>query len=162
LNRFESLLRYFPHPVLVLDAGCGDCDTAQQYRSQWEKSGIIGLDQNSDGLKRAFHREPSIHWLCADLTQLPFAPHPQFDLILARHPNVDGVPSTWARFFETVPTLLLPGGHLIVTTYSALESDKVRQWLAPAPNLLEIPIEGLPPSDLVGHDAWVRVYCRKP
>lgn len=134
---------------------------ARHYRSQWTKASIIGLDQDSDQLKRAFRREPSIYWLCADLTQLPLAPRPQFDLILARHPNVDGASSAWSCFFEAVPMLLLPRGHLIVTTYLALESDKVRQWLTPASSLFEVPVNGLPPSDLVGHDAWVRVYCRK-
>lgn len=135
---------------------------APRYRSQWAKASIIGLDQDSDALKRAFRREPSIYWLCADLTHLPFALCPQFDLILARHPNVDGAPGAWACFLEAVPNLLMSRGYFVVTNYSALESDKVRQWLAPAPNLFEIPIEGLPPTDLVGHDAWVRVYCRTP
>ncbi len=98
--------------------------------------------------------------LQANITRLPL--RARFDLIVARHPDVDRHRADWERALSASADWLNENGILLITLYSLLEADTVRAYLSRAP-LAPFPLghSHLPAPGLVGQDRFVLVYQLK-
>jgi SAM-dependent methyltransferase len=154
-TRFISVLAQLPRPQHVLELGCGDDPEAALY---FANSGItmLGVDRNSEVLCSIRAYYPRL--VQADITRLPL--HAHFDLIIARHPDIDRRRSDWQSALTTANNWLSPDGILLVTVYSAGEYEQVRSWLRitllkPYPLLPD----NLVPPALDGRDRFVMAYA---
>jgi hypothetical protein len=152
--RLTSLLRQLivPDCPLILDAGCADGRGFPIYRAVYSTARIVGVDWEIASLRAAPHG----YTIQADLNRLPF--RGGFDLVLARHPDLDRHRSGWARFLRQAP--LNDGGLLVVSTYALPEIEQARDWLLNDESLepVSLAIEHLAPPGLAGRDRFVLVY----
>jgi hypothetical protein len=120
----------------------------------------VGLDIDLAALRRARRQYPAVNLVQADSARLPF--RDRFDLILARHPDLDRYRNAWQRAFRGITSWLSDSGLLLVTAYSAPEIDLMRGWLM-GNNLVPVPlvVDQLIPPGLSGRDRFAVVY-RKP
>jgi hypothetical protein len=78
------------------------------------------------------------------------------DVVLVRHPDIIRRWAGWAHFFQHLPSVLRPGGYLLVTTYSPLELETLTQMV----NLPRHPLteSQLAPVNLAGQDKYPLLY----
>jgi hypothetical protein len=95
-----------------------------------------------------------IHLIQADISRLPFdAP---FDLIVARHPDVDRHTTAWQQALVHASNLLDKAGYLLVTTYSLPEIERVNGWMESMALIsLSVPTKHLVPPGLQGCDRYI-------
>jgi hypothetical protein len=120
----------------------------------------IALDFDLAALRQARRQYPGVNLVQADSARFPF--RDRFDLILARHLDLDRFRTAWQRTFRGITGWLSGSGLLLVTAYSAPEIDLVRGWLAGG-DLIPVPlaVDQLIPPGLSGRDRFVLAY-RKP
>ncbi len=155
--RLISVLRQLPPPRRVLDLGCGDCrDAAAYYESGWSPDTLlVGLDLDFHTLRQTNKR--AIHPVQADLMHLPL--RARFDLILVRHPDVARQPAAWEFALNHLIGWLADPGSVLITTYSVLEVDTLRGWLAGNTlKLLALDTSRLAAPGLAGRDRFVMAY----
>lgn len=124
---------------LVLDAGCGMGRFAEV--AARHGATVIGVDLSFavEVARQNLKDQSGIHWVQADLMDLPFAPE-TFDLIysfgvLHHTPNAKGA-------FSKIAPLLKPGGRMAVFVYSAYNKGIVassalwRAWTTRLPKRL--------------------------
>jgi hypothetical protein len=163
VTRLHSALAQLPCPRIALELGCGaDSAVASYFAIHCPTTRLIALDHNFAAL-RQFHRSTASLPVQADIKSLPF--HIHFDLIIARHPDIDRHRSDWQQAFASLPQYLSPAAHLLITTYSVPEADLLRQWLTtPLPSGSPSPFaeRGLggevSPPDLSGKDRFILCY----
>ncbi len=152
VSRLQSLLAILPRPRHVLELGCGDCPVP------FEPDVItINLDIDGQALRRARRQSAASYLIQADIRQLPLMT--QFDLILARHPDLDRHPGEWRLALDGAPELLTHRGLLVITTYSAHEVETLRDWLRRQP-LIQFPLEleRLSKPGLDGADRFILAF----
>lgn len=156
-ERLASLLRLLvlPGQPWILDAGCGAGADWAVYRAAYPAARIVGLDRDGGALRRAGREADRVQ---ADLKALPFGAG--FDLVLARHPDLDRRRDSWARFLVEAP--VKAGGLLLVSAYALPEIEQARDWLRGAPTWEALPlaVERLAPPGLMGRDRFSLVYRR--
>ena len=121
---------------------------------------LVGVDRNPRVLLQASSQLPTAFFLQAEAADLPFGYTSHFDLIIARHPDIDRYPADWRASFATLPRLLKSAGRLVVTTYNAAELTQIRDWLT-ATVWQEVPLDRhrLVAPGLQGRDAHVLCWC---
>ncbi len=159
--RLASILRQLPRPQRVLEVGCGACPGLAAVAAP----GIVAvaLDFDLAALRQTRHQYPGLNLVQADSARLPFRQRfGLFDLIMARHPDLDRSRTTWQHTFQDIPDWLNNSGRVVVTAYSVPEIDLARAWLAHG-GLIPVPlaVDQLNPPGLSGRDRFV-VVCRKP
>lgn len=158
--RLLSLLRQLmlPEHSLILDAGCAEGRDFPIYGAVYGTARIVALDWDAAPLCTALRNERQVYLVQADMNYLPF--QGGFDLVLARHPDLDRRRLVWAQFLHHVP--LNDGGLLVISTYALPEIEQVRDWLLNEVSLKQVPlaVECLAPPGLAGRDRFVLVYRR--
>jgi hypothetical protein len=157
-SRLVSLLRQLilPDRPLILDAGCADGHDFPIYCKAYNSARIVGVDWDAATLHRAPHNARQVCLVQADINCLPCGGG--FDLVLARHPDLDRHRSGWAQFLSQVP--LNDSGLLVISAYALSEIEQARNWLLKH-DLLEpiaLAVENLAPPGLTGRDRFVLVY----
>jgi hypothetical protein len=177
--RLYSALSQLPCPSLALELACGDDPAVAHYFTAYcASTRFFAVDHDYLALKRlglqAALLSPALsptqakgkgaiqnNWiqrailLLASITALPFAA--RFDLIIARHPDIDRHRADWQTAFSRLPTYLSPGGHVLVTTYSISEADQLRDWLKVI-TADEVLLLNLAPPALTGRDRFIFCY----
>ena len=118
------------------------------------------LDVDLAALRQARRQYPTLNLVQADSARLPF--RRRFDLIVARHPDLDRYRTAWQDTFRGITGWLHDSGLAVVTAYSAPEIDLARGWLESG-HLVPVPlaVDQLIPPGLAGRDRLMVVY-RKP
>src|SRR5438128_731511 len=132
--RLSSILAQLPTPRRVLELGCG-------HRSVIAAPNALHVAVDHDGRALQSAQIPAapvqpavaLHLLQADIEHLPF--RARFDLILARHPDVDRHRESWHFVFAHAHDYLDISGVLLVTVYSPLEAELIRSWAIPLKQL---------------------------
>jgi SAM-dependent methyltransferase len=163
--RLASILRQLPRPRRVLEVGCGACPGLAVVAAPGTKPGMLALALDCDlaALRRARRHYPTLNLVQADSARLPFRQRfGLFDLIVARHPDLDRSRAAWQDTFQDIRHWLSDSGMVVVTAYSAPELDLARGWLASG-GLVPVPlaVDQLNPPGLSGRDRFALV-CRKP
>jgi SAM-dependent methyltransferase len=142
----------------VLELGCGDCRDLAAYSATFGVAvSAIFLDCDLAALHCARFSFPDATLLQGDIRRLPLrAP---FDLVVARHPDVDRSPEDWRTALQAASARLATGGILLMTTYSAPELERISGWLASC-NLRPCAVSSarLSPPGLSGRDRFVAAY----
>jgi SAM-dependent methyltransferase len=160
--RLASILRQLPRPRRVLEVGCGAWPGLVRVAASGTMPGLmaVALDADLAALRQARRQSPGVNLVQADITRLPFRRRfDLFDLIVARHPDLDRSRSAWQDTFQNITGWLSDSGLVVVTAYSAPEIDLARGWLvsgglAPVP----LAVDQLSPPGLSGRDRFVVVY----
>ena len=123
--RLGSILAQLPTPRRVLELGCGHRPVLAAPNALH-----FAVDHDDRALRSA-HLPVSARLLLmqADIAHLPL--RARFDLILARHPDVDRHPETWQFVLLRAHEYLEASGVLLVTVYSPLEAELIRSWATP-------------------------------
>lgn len=118
---------------------------------------LVLLDLDLVALRKARKASPDAALIQGNITRLPF--RAQFDLIVARHPNVDQRPRDWAYAFQHSQQWLSERGILLITAYAEPEIERIVGWLASC-NLVPAALEfaRLSPPGLTGRDRLVLAY----
>jgi SAM-dependent methyltransferase len=141
----------------VLELGCGDCRELAAYSMAFNAVSVVNVDLDLPVLRNVRLSLPNATLIQANITQLPF--HARFDLIVARHPNVDQRPRDWRCVLQHTPNWLAEWGILLVTTYSVAEHERISGWLSSC-DLTRLVVESarLSPPGLSGRDRFVLAY----
>jgi len=164
LTHFNNLLSLLPDlPVPhILELGCGDGAGLHALRTHYPAAWLCGVDHDLTALRTVTRNMPNTAdaLIAADVRALPFST--QFGAMVIRHPDVDRSPEAWQRAICAAPDLLSAGGLLLITCYSAPESDRLRSWLRSLPLVATaLPaLSQIAPPDAVGRDRFVLVYSR--
>lgn len=138
----------------MLELGCGNSADALRFYAIARDAVplLVGVDHDFAVLRNA--DRSAIHLLQADIAHLPFCT--QFDLVIARHPDIDRHASAWQKALIHGPDLLNKDGILLLTTYSLSEYERVKDWLMSS-KLADLPlaIEHLAPPGLQGRDRFI-------
>jgi hypothetical protein len=118
---------------------------------------VISLDTDVEALGRARKQAATNHLIQADINYLPL--QRQFDLVLARHPDIDLHKNDWQAVLATIGNLLTYRGFLVITTYSVHEVETLRRWLYHQP-LMPFPLEQarLTEPDIDGQDRFILAF----
>jgi SAM-dependent methyltransferase len=169
LPRLRAILERLPLdgvPPHALNIGCGDFPSLRTLRDALPGWMIVGMDRDGPALRRARQSlradcAAPLHLIQADARDLPglfnrdHAPAP-FGLIMLRHPDVFRHRAMREQAIPALPTLLAPGGVLLITLYSLEETEIIRALHLPRPVRLD---DGsLPRVDLAGRDRFARAY----
>ena len=146
--RLNSILAQLPVPRRVLELGCGDCPVVAA-----PDAFHVAIDQNDVALQTAQIPAAARLFLAqADIVRLPFKA--RFDLILARHPDVDRHRDSWRLALTHAHEYLAARGVLLVTVYSLPEVDLIESWRIPLTHLF-LDVYSLSAPDLIGRDRFV-------
>src|SRR5258708_17080792 len=132
--RLSSILAQLPTLRRVLELGCGHRPVIAARNALH-----VAVDHDGRALQTAqipvasVQPEVALHLLQADVEHLPF--RARFDLILARHPDVDRSRDSWYHALTHARDYLAENGVLLVTVYSPLEAELVRSWAIPLKQL---------------------------
>jgi SAM-dependent methyltransferase len=156
--RLLSILRQLPSARWILDLGCGDCRASAAYAIAYPEARIVYLDRDLVSLRQARRLLLTAALVQGDITRLPL--HPRFDLVVARHPDVDWHPDDWSSALRNAANWLTARGVLLITAYSASEIERISGWLSS--ELVPLPFDSarLCQPDLVSHDRFVLAYQR--
>jgi len=126
-----------PHrlPVRVLSVGCGTCEEGEALMEALGGVGVmemVGVDLDEAAIREAQRRFPTGRFFCADAAHLPLEWNNTFDLVLVRRPDLLAQPQRWRMVFDCLPTLLAPGGRLLLTLVGGSEVGIGRRWLVEA------------------------------
>lgn len=106
----ESLLHRSDQTVL--DAGCGTGRVAIELARRGHR--VWGVDSDPRMLQTAQSKVPELHWLQADLADLPDALPASFDLVLlAGNVMIFLAPGTEKQVLDALADRLSPGGLLV-------------------------------------------------
>jgi SAM-dependent methyltransferase len=137
-------------PPRVLNVGCGTYPSAQPLGEALPGWTLFGVDIDGDALRRAPFSD--LHLIQADARYLPV--RGPFGLVIIRHPDLYRSYTAWAQIIPSLPTLLAPGGLLLITLYAPEEVELIRALsLPPAYSL-----DSLASVDLAGYDRYVLAY----
>ncbi|WP_435335038.1 class I SAM-dependent methyltransferase [Haloarchaeobius sp. TZWWS8] len=110
----------------VLDAGCGE-GTPIAARLV-ERFDTVGLDISRVQVERASRNVSDAHFLCGDLTVLPFEPD-TFGGIVCSHAVIHVPREEHVAVYEEFARVLEPGGSLLVTLGSGAWEGTNPDWI---------------------------------
>lgn len=138
----QAMEQYLSAKGRVLDAGCGSAFSSSLWLSPaWAGEMWVGADISEaiDVAQQRLAHLPHVHFVQADVLQLPFAPG-SFDAIFSEG-VLHHTPSTERAFKALVP-LLRPGGELMVYIYR--KKSPAREF---TDDSVRAQIAGLPPAE---------------
>lgn len=157
-SRLYSILALLPPPRIALELGCGEWRDFGVYRAVWPAARLVGIDDDASALRKAHARGARV--VCGSVTRPPL--RGPFDLILARHPDLDARRADWLAAFAALGQYLVKGGMFLATAYSPGESEQIQQGLAGNPTLRGVPLsdEMLTATEPDGRDRYILLYQR--
>jgi len=155
IARLNSILGQLPLPKTVLELGCGDHAAPLLYYAARPSIMLVGVDHDPTTLYAS--HDPQIYLVRADIAHLPF--NMRFDLVVARHPDIDRHAVSWQTVITNAPALLSKGGLLLITTYALPEIETVDRWIQ-STSLTQFPmmVERLIPPGIQGRDRFIRCW----
>jgi SAM-dependent methyltransferase len=137
----------------ILDLGCGPCYEAHVLSSYFggEPFGfdsddvlVVGIDINEKEIEKArmeyseldfseeiikWVEEPNYKFIHGDARELRKLVDGEFDVVVARHPNVAEMPDNWYTIFREAREVLKPDGLLIATSPSDTEHEMMEEQI---------------------------------
>ncbi len=137
---YARIIRYFPPVCHVLDLGCGNARVAHFLDTHAEQATYLGVDV-SPGLLHAARAQAAnlarvrARFLLLDLGEPGWAgvlDRARFDVVLALA-VLHHIPGAAHReaFVREAASLLKPGGHLILSNWRFLHSERMRRKIVP-------------------------------
>lgn len=112
----------------VLDLGCGcGVPVAQELSKNFQ---VTGVDISSVQIGRAKQLVPKAQFLCADMSEVDFAPH-SFAAIVAFYSIIHVPVEEQIALFGKIRTWLQPGGYLMATVGHTAWTGTEDNWLVP-------------------------------
>ncbi len=154
LETYVPITRYVaPEPSRILDLGCADCKEGhvlssyfggQPFGYQSEKVLVVGIDLDRKALERAeldyrieefsedqiwprMIRQPNYQFICGDAQQLTALVEGEFDVVVARHPNIAEQKPVWRVIFQRAAQVMKPGSLFIATSFSDIEHKMLEE-----------------------------------
>ena len=145
-----------PENPRILNLGCGVCYEAFVLSSYFggkppgsdsEEVLVVGIDIDKNSIERArelylkpdFSKEitkwvepPNYKFIHGDAKQLKSLVDGEFDIIVARHPNVAEIPDTWYTIFRESNSLMRPDGLFLATSFSDIEHEMLEELIQKA------------------------------
>lgn len=142
-----------PESSRILDIGCADCTEGhvlssyfggQPFGYQSEKVLVVGIDLDRKALERAelnyriaeFSEDqigprmiplPNYQFICGDAQQLTTLVKGEFDVVVARHPNIAEQKLVWKTIFQQAVSVMKPGSLFIATSFSDIEQKMLEE-----------------------------------
>jgi len=140
-----------PKNPRILDLGCGRSYEAHVLSSYfgnqpdgWDSKDVlvIGIDIDEKEIKRArddhsspdfseqvtkYVEKPNYRFIRGDATKLRELVDGEFDIVVARHPNVAELPDTWYAIFREANDILKADGLFIATSFSDIEHKMLEE-----------------------------------
>ncbi|MEZ4615073.1 MAG: class I SAM-dependent methyltransferase [Caldilineaceae bacterium] len=123
----QLVLDGLPAGADLLELGCATgLLTTDQLAARFN---LTGVDISSNQIERARQRLPDATWICADMTEVSFAPA-SFDGIVAFYSIIHVPQAEQPALFAKIATWLRPGGLFVATfTASATQGGYEADWL---------------------------------
>lgn len=136
-----------PHPLHVVDLGCGTGDLARAMKDRWPQARVIGVDRSVDMLAEAAGPDGDVDWLEADIAA--WSPDQPID-VLYSNAVLHWIPDHQVLLPRLV-SWLAPGGILAV--------QMPLSWAEPSHVLMrEVLRTGGPTGKPIGpHSLWSRL-----
>jgi trans-aconitate methyltransferase len=145
---FAALLRKENKGVhSLLDIGCGPCLEGEQLLA----GGIdlTGIDQDGETIAKVQKRLPEGIFITADAAFWLEKTQNQYDAILIRRPDLIFRSENWKRVFALIPSVLKPGGSVLVTTPGQSEAGLCVKWLRLAAEEVRVTQTGIPEENFM-------------
>ena len=123
----EEFRREGTYPERVLDIGCGPCPEGEQFLAHGIH--LTGVDQDGETIRNVQRRLPKGEFVTADAAIWLEATARRYDAILIRRPDLIFRSRNWHAVFQKIPSVLKPGGSVIVTTPGRSEAGMCAKWL---------------------------------
>jgi trans-aconitate methyltransferase len=111
----------------LLDIGCGPCLEGEPLLARG--IALTGIDQDGETIKNVQERLTKGKFITADAAFWLAKTQERYDAILIRRPDLIFRSENWKRVFELLPSVLKPGGSVIVTTPGQSEASMCTKWL---------------------------------
>lgn len=150
----DTELNFAVQTVKICDLGCGRGWIAQHLSSF---GNVTGVDLSAEGVRQAQEKWPHIRFEQGDITK--YRSNERFDIVISSE-VIEHIEDKKA-FFDTVRTLLKPGGHFIVTTPNPklfphyMKSDAEIQPLELWPSVAEMRRLASPDFSIVRHETFI-------
>lgn len=114
-------------PECVLDLGCGMCPEGEQFLSRGIS--LTGVDQDGETIQNVQTRLPEGTFVTADAALWLRRTSSRYDAVLIRRPDLIFRSGNWHSVFQRLPSVLKPGGRVMVTTPGRSEAGICQKWL---------------------------------
>jgi len=145
-----------PQNPRILNLGCGVCYEALVLSSYFgnrpngfdsEDVFVVGIDIDEKKIERARNEylepdfsekitklveQPNYRFIPGDARKLKELVEGEFDIIVARHPNVAEIPDTWQTIFGESYKLMRLSGLFIATSFSDIEHKMLEEQIQKA------------------------------
>jgi trans-aconitate methyltransferase len=129
------------YPHSLLDIGCGPCLEGEQLLARGIT--LTGIDQDGETIGKVQERLPEGKFITADAAFWLDKTQNRYDAILVRRPDLIFRSENWKRVFELLPSVLKPGGSVIVTTPGQSEATMCAKWLRNAAENVRMILTGI-------------------
>ena len=121
-----------------MNLACGECQEANAIlnyfsnrNSNLESVELIGIDIHKESIQKAKKElndpKPNrVNFICGSIEKLDKLVEGEFDIIIARHPNIYVDIESWKKSISQISKKLSANGFLIITTYEKDEIDLAR------------------------------------
>jgi hypothetical protein len=146
----------------IVDIGCGRCEECNLLLELFPGAGVtlIEIDETcAQELKRLGAKYPGrvvpVMGDALDPASMSAGP---FQLAIIRHPDVQAAPAVWRQIVDTTINQIAVSGYLIVTTYTAAESEITRRFLQ-RKDCRDVAMKdmGCSPVALAGNDRYIMI-----
>lgn len=143
-----------PEHPRIIDLGCGRCYEAHVLSGYfggepfgWDSKNVlvVGIDIDKKEIERAIKEystldvktleyvpKPNYRFIHGDARQLRQLVDDEFDISVARHPNVAEIPDTWYTIFKEAYNLTKLDGLFLATSFSDIEHEMVEDLVQKA------------------------------
>lgn len=145
-----------PEHPRIIDLGCEKCYEAhvlsgyfggKPYGFDSEDVLVVGIDVDEKEIERARRdyskpdfseritkrvEQPNYRFIHGDARQLRQLVDDEFDIVVARHPNVSQIPDTWYTIFKESNGLMRPDGLFLATSFSDIEHEMLEEQVQKA------------------------------
>ena len=104
-----------------------DIDKKEVERAKQEYTTFELNDKNANWIEK-----PNYRFIQGDARRLRELVNGEFDVVVARHPNVAELPDTWSTIFRESHGLMRPEGLLIATAFSDIEHEILEEQVQKA------------------------------
>jgi len=147
----------------ILDIGCGRGEECLALRELFERADIVAIDLDEDAARAAgsllstASRIEVVHGNA--ITLAGNAATHNYDLIVARHPDVDRRPQNWINVLRFMSDHVSATGTIVLTAYTVPEATFVNNYMESLGHVL---LDGSPysavPVAMTGADRYVLLY----
>lgn len=140
-----------PEHPRILDLGCGECIEAhvlsgyfggEPYGFASGRVLVVGIDIDEKKIARAkrnysrfdcnegiikYIERPNFRFIHGDLIRLRELVDGEFDIVVARHPNVAEIPETWYTIFRESKGIMRPEGLFLATSFTDIEHEMLEE-----------------------------------